>query len=61
LADELRLKDCVNSRCPWSGDPVSSDALTRYKGKVVGFCKPGCRDKFDAARTAFDEAMEDKH
>ena len=58
MADELRLEDCVNSRCPWSGDPVSSDALTRYKGKVVGFCKPGCRDKFEAAARTFDAAIE---
>ena len=32
----------------------------RYKGKVVGFCNTGCRDKFEAATTAFDSAIEDK-
>ena len=58
MADELRLADCVNSHCPWSGDPVSADSLTRYRGKVVGFCNPGCRDKFVAASSAFDAAID---
>jgi hypothetical protein len=51
---ELNLADCVNEVCPWSGRPVSMDSLTRYRGKVVGFCNPGCREKFDAATGAFD-------
>ena len=46
MADRLRLEDCVNDVCPWSGEPVSADSLTLYKGKVVGFCNTGCRDKF---------------
>ena len=58
---ELRLDDCVNERCPWSGDPVSADSLTVYRGKVVGFCNTGCRDKFDAATRAFDAKIEGKH
>ena len=37
----LRLEDSVNARCPWSGDPVSADSLTLYRGQVVGFCNPG--------------------
>jgi YHS domain-containing protein len=60
LGDDLRLEDCVNDVCPWSGDPVSADSLTRYKGKVVGFCNTGCRDKFEKATTAFDAAIEGK-
>jgi len=60
LADELRLEDCVNQVCPWSGDPVSADSLTRYRGKVVGFCNTGCRDKFEAATSAFDAKIEGK-
>ena len=60
MADGLRLEDCVNPACPWSGKPVSQDSLTQYKGKVVGFCNPGCRDKFDAAANAFDAAIEGK-
>jgi len=58
VADNLRLEDCVNDVCPWSGDPVSADSLTLYKGKVVGFCNTGCRDKFEKATTALDAAIE---
>ncbi|MBA3667644.1 MAG: glutathione S-transferase [Sphingomonas sp.] len=58
--DALKLEDCVNRTCPWSGDPVSADSLTLYNGKVVGFCNTGCRDKFDRARTAFDAVIAGK-
>jgi hypothetical protein len=58
VADDLRLEDCVNTHCPWSGDPVNADSLTRYKGRVVGFCNTGCRDKFEAATRAFDAKIE---
>ena len=58
---ELRLEDCVNSRCPWSGEPVSADSLTRYRGQVVGFCNTGCRDKFEKATSALDAAIEGKN
>ena len=61
MADGLRLEDCVNTHCPWSGEPVSEDSLTQYRGEVVGFCNPGCRDKFDAAAKAFDAAIEGKN
>ena len=57
---ELRLEDSINDVCPWSGEPVSADSLTLYRGKTVGFCNPGCRDKFEAATNAFDAAIEDK-
>ena len=58
MATQLRIEDCVNDTCPWSGKPVSADSLTRYRGQVVGFCNTGCRDKFDAAACAFDSAIE---
>ena len=58
MASELRLEDCVNQACPWSGKRVSADSLTLYRGQVVGFCNPGCRDKFDAATSAFDPLIE---
>jgi len=58
LANDLRLDDCVNDVCPWSGDPVSADSLTLYKGRVVGFCNTGCRDKFEKATIAFDARIE---
>ena len=56
-----RLEDCVNETCPWSGKPVSADSLTVYKGATVGFCNPGCRDKFETAAHAFDAALEKKN
>jgi hypothetical protein len=34
--------------------------LTLYQGKVVGFCNPGCRDKFEKATAVFDSAIEGK-
>ena len=58
MANDLRLEDCVNDVCPWSGDPVSADSLTLYQGEVVGFCNTGCRDKFEKAAKAFDAAIE---
>ncbi|MEM9706326.1 MAG: glutathione S-transferase [Pseudomonadota bacterium] len=60
ISGSLRLEDCVNEICPWSGDPVSKDALTLYRGAVFGFCKPGCRDKFERATAAFDGALSNK-
>ncbi|MEO1283668.1 MAG: glutathione S-transferase [Pseudomonadota bacterium] len=54
--NDLKLEDCVNETCPWSGGPVSADALTLYRGKVVGFCKVSCRDKFEKATAHFDAA-----
>ena len=47
--DTLRIEDAVNETCPWSGKPIAADSLTLYSGAVVGFCNPGCRDKFEAA------------
>ena len=61
MADKLRLEDCINRTCPWSGKPVSADSLTLYRGQVVGFCNTGCRDKFDAAARTFDAAIEGTH
>lgn len=60
MIGNLRLEDCVDDVCPWSGKPVSADALTLYRGKVVGFCKPECRDQFDQATRAFDAKIEGK-
>ena len=57
MSEALRLDDCVNRVCPWSGDPVQADSLTLYKGKVVGFCNPVCRDKFEKAAHEFDAAI----
>jgi hypothetical protein len=58
--DALRIEDAVNETCPWSGKPIAADSLTRYRGEVVGFCNPGCRDKFEAATAHFDKAIADR-
>ena len=60
MRETLDLADCVNQTCPWSGDPVSADSLTTYRGEVVGFCNPGCRDKFEAAIDQFEKALADR-
>lgn len=39
-------KMAINKYCPRSGKAVESDSLTNYKGFIVGFCNPGCRDDF---------------
>ncbi|MEM9843418.1 MAG: glutathione S-transferase [Pseudomonadota bacterium] len=57
MSDELKLEDCVNETCPWSGKPVAPDSLTTYKGNVVGFCNSGCRDKFQNAAQHFDAVL----
>lgn len=46
---DLDIVDCVNQACPWSGELVQADSLTEFEGHVVGFCNPGCRDKFETA------------
>ncbi|WP_370338435.1 hypothetical protein [Parvularcula marina] len=51
------MTKAVNETCPWSGDPVSPDSLAHYRGQTVGFCNPGCRDKFEKATLAFDKAI----
>ncbi|WP_181705973.1 glutathione S-transferase [Chthonobacter rhizosphaerae] len=53
----LQIEDCVNDVCPWTGKPVSADALTRYKGKVIGFADRRSRDAFLAAIVAFETAI----
>ncbi len=55
--DTLNVEDVVNETCPWSGKPIAPEALTRYLGHVVGFCDPGCRDKFAAAIAHFESAI----
>ena len=52
----LEISDCINETCPWSGEPVQADSLTEFNGQVVGFCNPGCRDKFVTALRHFETA-----
>jgi len=57
MTTALSLDDCVNPNCPFSGKPVVATSLTQFKGHVVGFCNPGCRDKFAADPAAFPDAV----
>jgi hypothetical protein len=57
---DLKIENAVNETCPWSGKPIAADSLTRYQGTVVGFCNPGCRDKFERAVGHFDDALRAK-
>ena len=56
-AEGLELTDAINETCPWSGKPISGDSLTLYRGQVVGFCNPGCKDKFAKAVSDFEALM----
>jgi len=58
MVETLDITDAVNALCPCSGDPISADSLILYRGKVVGFCNPGCRDKFEKATSHFDAAID---
>ncbi len=57
MASKLDIAECINTICPNSGKPVTADGLTLYKGKVVGFCNPGCRDTFENAIAMFEEKL----
>lgn len=52
----------INKNCPRSGKPVAPDSLTPYRGLIVGFCNPGCRDDFakDPERCVADRRYFDK-
>lgn len=52
----LSLDDSLNDACPFSGKPVAPDSLTTWEGHTVGFCNPGCRDKFAADPEAYPQA-----
>ena len=48
----------VNANCPIGKEPIVASVKTvEYKGKTIGFCCPGCGDKFmawdDGQRDAF--------
>ena len=58
--EDLKLEDCVNDTCPWSGDPVQADSLTVFDGRVFGFCNPGCRDQFETAIRHFESSLANR-
>lgn len=58
MADDALAEKPINCKCPWSGKPISEDALALYRGFTVGFCNPDCRDKFVAATEMFDAIVQ---
>ncbi len=44
----MAIHHSLNRYCPNSGKPVTADGLTMFRGAVVGFCNPHCRDVFAA-------------
>jgi hypothetical protein len=46
----------INTTCPWSGKPVSSEAVTRHGEHVVGFCSTEHRDQFVKAIAHFAQS-----
>ena len=51
------IGDCINETCPWSGKRVQADLLPLYGEDVVGFCNPGCRDKYESAVRQFENVI----
>lgn len=51
------MDSVINTTCPWSGEPVREDSPTAYRGHTVGFCNPGCRDKFERAVEMFEALL----
>ena len=56
---KTRVGQCtpVNAACPYSGDPVSPEALADIDGTVVGYCNTFCRDKSVADAEAWPQTM----
>ena len=60
-SDTTQQADClsdgpVNANCPISKKPVDPEATTlQYKGHTIGFCCPGCEERF----IAWDEQKKD--
>lgn len=46
VAEKVEGDQVINKTCPRSGKLVSSDSLTKYRGRTVGFCNTHCRDDF---------------
>lgn len=47
--DFTRRAQAINPHCPFSQRLVVASATMDYRGHVVGFCNPHCRDTFAAA------------
>ena len=58
LVPTFDIADCINEFCPWSGKPVQADSLTEFGGRVVGFCNPDCRNRFETAVHHFQQRID---
>lgn len=49
-AEPSKKGEVINNACPVMGGKVDKDTpyKTEYKGKTIGFCCPGCIEKFKA-------------
>ncbi|HXH60410.1 MAG TPA: cupin domain-containing protein [Fimbriimonadaceae bacterium] len=56
VSHSLDIDDSINTKCPFSGQPIVESSLGLYRGRVVGFCNTGCRDKFVADPDAWPKA-----
>ena len=52
LADFTARRQSVNTLCPFSKRLVTAGSTTTYRGHIVGFCNPDCRDSFTRAAAA---------
>lgn len=43
---DVKSKPAVNKMCPISGRAIDGKSFIDYKGHRIGFCCPGCDDKF---------------
>jgi rubrerythrin len=51
---DASAKSLGAARCPVTGDKVSKEASTDYKGGKLYFCSPECIDKFRADRAEYE-------
>jgi len=60
MAQDHSSPQAVNKMCPVGHEAIDGKTFVEYKGHAVGFCCPGCDDKFlawdEARRDAFVEA-----
>ncbi len=47
----------INTKCPYSGNPVKEGVTADYNGAKVGFCCNGCQSKFAALDDAGKKAV----
>ncbi len=49
----------VNTECPVKeGKPVKATLTTTHKGKEIGFCCKGCKEKFEADPAKYEKAIK---